>query len=140
MALPTVIADTSALVALLSPRDQWAQWARREAAELPVPYITCEAVISETSFLLRLSPELQTALLSLISKGAIRIDFTLSLHIEAISALMTKYADLPMSIADACLVQMSDLVDNPVIFTADSDFLLYRRRGGKSLRLIYPNT
>ncbi|OGB96129.1 MAG: hypothetical protein A3G35_13290 [candidate division NC10 bacterium RIFCSPLOWO2_12_FULL_66_18] len=43
--------------------------------------------------------------------------------------LMQKYADVPMSLADACLVRMSETMTDPVIFTTDADFRVYRRHG-----------
>lgn len=35
---------------------------------------------------------------------------------------MDRYASVPMSFADACLVRMSALLPNATIFTTDSDF------------------
>jgi len=40
---------------------------------------------------------------------------------------MTKYRNLPMSLADACLVRMSKIVTDSVVLTTDSDFRVYRR-------------
>jgi hypothetical protein len=34
-----------------------------------------------------------------------------------------------MSVADACLVRMTETLDAPVVLTTDSDFLVYRRHG-----------
>ena len=40
---------------------------------------------------------------------------------------MQKYADVPMSLADACLVRMTEMIAEPVVLTTDSDFGRYRR-------------
>jgi hypothetical protein len=41
--------------------------------------------------------------------------------------LLQKYSDVPMSLADACLVRMTETLPDPVILTTDSDFRIYRR-------------
>jgi hypothetical protein len=43
-----------------------------------------------------------------------------------------------MSLADACLVRMSELHDNARIFTLDSGFKLYRRHSRQAIPLIFP--
>lgn len=35
---------------------------------------------------------------------------------------LRKYANVPMSFADACLVRMSEIMADPLILTTDSDF------------------
>lgn len=56
----------------------------------------------------------------------------------AVKKLLEKYADVPMSFADACLVRMSELYSDNVVFTTDSDFKIYRRNGKQPIPLIYP--
>jgi uncharacterized protein len=48
-----IILDTSVLVALLSLRDNHHDWAKTTVESLPNPFLTCEAVLTETCFLLR---------------------------------------------------------------------------------------
>jgi predicted nucleic acid-binding protein len=55
-----------------------------------------------------------------------------------IRRLMVKYANVPMSFADACLVKMSEQYSNSVVLTLDSDFLIYRRYGNQSIPTIIP--
>ena len=43
--------------------------------------------------------------------------------------LLEKYADIPMSIADACLVRLTEILPDPLLLTTDSDFKIYRRLG-----------
>jgi predicted nucleic acid-binding protein len=52
--------------------------------------------------------------------------------------LMKKYEDVPMSLADACLVRMTELNENSQIFTLDSDFHIYRKNRNKKIPLIIP--
>lgn len=51
---------------------------------------------------------------------------------------MQKYADLPMSLADACLVRMSEILAEPVILTTDADFRIYRRHGRQVVPCLTP--
>jgi hypothetical protein len=43
--------------------------------------------------------------------------------------LLDKYADIPMSIADASLVRLTEILPDPLLLTTDSDFKIYRRLG-----------
>lgn len=51
---------------------------------------------------------------------------------------MKKYADTPMSFADACLVRMAELDDDAVVVTLDSDFTVYRKNGDQPIPLVTP--
>ena len=52
--------------------------------------------------------------------------------------LLDKYADVPMSIADACLVRLTEVLPNPLLLTTDSDFKIYRRLGRRAIRTCAP--
>lgn len=54
------------------------------------------------------------------------------------SRLLAKYADVPMSLADACLVRMSELHEESAVFTIDRDFRIYRRRSRSLIPTISP--
>jgi hypothetical protein len=45
---------------------------------------------------------------------------------------------VPMSLADACLVRMTELHASSVVMTLDSDFSVYRKRGRQVIRLVIP--
>ena len=47
--------------------------------------------------------------------------------------LLDKHADIPMSIADACLVRLTEILPDPLLLTTDSDFKIYRRLGRRSI-------
>ena len=53
--------------------------------------------------------------------------------------LMAKYADVPMSFADACLVRMTELLADPILLTLDAHFRIYRRHGNKTIPCAMPN-
>jgi len=90
-----------------------------------VPLLTCEAVVSETCFLVRHARGGPSAVLELLSRGALRIAFQLEDNVSAVR-LMARYARVPMSLADACLVHMADELNTGRILTLDDDFAIYR--------------
>jgi uncharacterized protein len=135
-----VLVDTGPLVALLDRRDTHHQWVERELAHLHDPLLTCEAVLSEVFFLLsriRGGSSLFTALLRdrLVSTSA-----SFSYHNESAEILrhLERYSSVPMSFADACLVRMSEIDRDCIIFTTDRDFLTYRRNRRQPIPLISP--
>lgn len=134
-----IIADTGVIVGLIYEKDQWHEFAAEQAANLPVPYFTCEAVITEACFLLQDVSDGEQKVLQMIERGVLQIDFSLSDEVQMVKILMKKYKDVPMSLADACLVRMSELIDNSVVFTVDSDFRIYRKNGKKEISLIIPD-
>src|SRR4051794_41006558 len=52
---------------------------------------------------------------------------TIRLPDALLKDLEAEYASVPMSLADACLVRMTEIVPEPVIVTTGSDFRSYRR-------------
>jgi predicted nucleic acid-binding protein len=130
--------DTGPLVALLDRRDKDHLSAVDQTARLRRPLLTCEAVITEAFHLLRTLPRAQAAILEMLSEGVLAIPFRLREHSPEILALLRRYANVPMSLADACLVRMSEVVSDCVVFTLDSDFRIYRRRGRQKIPLEIP--
>lgn len=59
-------------------------------------------------------------------------------NVEAVAAFMQKYASVPMSFADACLVRMSETMADPLILTTDSDFRVYRRHSRQMIPVLCP--
>ena len=54
-------------------------------------------------------------------------------------SLMQKYADVPMSLADACLVRMTETLGDPLILTTDADFRIHRRHGCHIIPCVTPS-
>ena len=57
------------------------------------------------------------------------VAFRLEENVEPVVKLLEKYSDVPMSLADACLVRMTETLADPLVLTTDADFRLYRRQG-----------
>lgn len=73
-----------------------------------------------------------------MSRRALSVGMTLQNEIEDIRALMNRYASIPMSLADACMVRLCELNPNATLFTLDSDFQIYRKHGNKVIPLLIP--
>jgi hypothetical protein len=86
-----------------------------------------------------LEPEGQRAVSAMLVRGALVPAFSLADNLERVLQLMDKYADLPMSLADACLVRMTELLADPVVLTLDADFRVYRRHGRQTVPFVAPN-
>ena len=126
------------MVALLNRRDRHHRWTREVLDTVEPPIFTCEAVVSEACFLLGRLADGQDAVLALLSNGIVKVDFRMLSEIEALRGLMRKFASVPMSVADACLVRMTELDTESVIVTLDSDFRVYRRNRRQMIPTIMP--
>ena len=133
-----VLADASALVALWSPGDRHHRWAKEVFSRLRPPLFTCEAALTESAYLLRAFPNRRGALLAAWRQGVLKIDFTAQAEREAVVELMQSYANVPMSFADACLVRMSETEADAVVWTTDTDFLIYRRHRRQTIPVLMP--
>jgi predicted nucleic acid-binding protein len=131
-----VLIDAGFVVALLSNRDAYHQWAASQASDFPPPWSTCEAALSEAYHLLggRGAP----AVGALIRRRGLVIAFQLAEHLEPITKLIEKYSNIPMSLADACLVRMTEIFADPVILTTDQDFRIYRRHSRQVVPCVTP--
>ena len=132
-----VLLDTGPLVAYLHRRDTYHEWARATFDELVPPFLTCEPVLAETSFLVARTHLPASRVLEYLSGGGVRIGLRLDDELAAVRALMDRYANVPMSLADACLVRLAEMTSLPIC-TLDSDFKIYRVRGRRDLELITP--
>ena len=134
-----VLLDTGPLVALLNVRDSRHSWAKAQWMRIDRPLLTCEAVLSEACFLLKRTPAGLAPLMELLERGKVRIGFRLDEQIEPVGRMLAKYEDVPMSLADACLVRMAELYPESVVLTLDDDFRLYRKSNRQVIGAWMPN-
>lgn len=133
-----VILDTGPLVAYLASDEQHHEWAVRQLMGHDGPVITCESVISEAWFLLRHAPRHLRRLQAMLSDAVFDLTFHLETEARGICDLMERYHDVPMSLADACLVRLSEMHPKLPLITLDSDFKIYRRHGRGMIPVIAP--
>jgi predicted nucleic acid-binding protein len=74
----------------------------------------------------------------LLRQGNLRLGMNLADELNTVLDLIAKYADLPMSLADACLVRMSETLSDPLVITTDADFKIYRRNGRHVIPCLRP--
>lgn len=127
------IADTGLLKAALDRDDVAHEWAAELRAH--APFHTCEAVLAELAFLLGTAvPGLQ-----LVLRGDLVPDFDLATEAESVLALLLKYRDRQIDLADACLVRMAELEPRCKVWTVDrEDFRVYRRNRRQSIPCEFP--
>ena len=131
-----VLLDTGPLVAFLNRGDRFHEWAKAQWERVRPPMLTCEAVLAESCFLLRTLPGGSQAALELLNRGIINIAFKLEDEASSVMKLLGRYANIPMSLADACLVRMAEQHSNSEVLTLDRDFRIYRKHG----RQVIPTT
>ncbi|MCC6123420.1 MAG: PIN domain-containing protein [Pirellulales bacterium] len=129
-----VILDTGPLVAHLFRNDIFHAWSAEQWTNIERPLLTCEPVLAEACYLVRAIPNGSNTILDFVRRGVVRIAFHLEDHLEPISQSLKKYANVPMSLADACLVRMAETIPGSSVLTLDRDFRIYR----KSNRTVVP--
>ena len=133
-----LVLDTGPLVAFLNERDAFHPWAKEVLAEVRPPLLTCESVISEACWLLRGVAGGREKVLELVARKIATCSFNLDEEATAVSKLMRRYSNVPMSLADACLVRMAELDERASVFTIDQDFRIYRAHGRRSIAVVMP--
>lgn len=134
----TVILDTGPWVALHCRDERYHGWANEQFAQHAGPFITCESVVTETCFLLARAGFDPAKALALVERGVVRIGMVLGDEASAVRKLFERYDNVPASLADACLIRLSELYDDSRVLTLDSDFHVYRRHGRKVIALLRP--
>lgn len=131
-----VLVDASFIVALINRRDSNHGWAATQASTFPRPWKTCEPALSEAFYILG-APGMPQ-LVALLERRAVICSFQVDENLNDVIQLLRKYADVPMSLADACLVRMTEVFSEPTLLTADTDFRIYRRHGRQAVPCVMP--
>jgi hypothetical protein len=106
------------------------------ARQFSAPWLTCEAVLSEAFFLVG-APG-RKAMAGLLRRRLVQVQFDLGSELDPVLRLMDKYGNVPMSLADACLVRMTETLANPLLLTTDADFRIYRRHSRQAIPCLVP--
>ena len=137
--METVIVDAGPLVAYLKKDEPDHVWVAQHFRQFRAPLLTCDAAVSEAFFLLRDLRGGVPLLLNLLERGLVVSAFDSDAEWPAISRLMLRYEDVPMSFADACLVRLAEEKPAARVFTLDADFKIYRKNRRELIPLIYPD-
>ncbi|MCH7688126.1 MAG: PIN domain-containing protein [Planctomycetes bacterium] len=134
-----ILLDTGPLVAYLNQHDPNHDWARLQWQNLQPPMLTCEAVISESCHLLRRTRHGVLNVFEMMRRAVIRVAYHLEDEIAPVGMLLKRYNDVPMSLADACLVRMAEMYSESTVLTMDSDFRHYRKNRRQVIPLLIPS-
>ncbi len=107
-------------------------------AALNPPLVTCEPVLTEACCLIQRAGGRPVDLVRKVAQRNLEIGLDLVDDASAIESLMQRYADTPMSLADACLVRLTERLPDCRLFTLDADFEHYRRNGRHLIPLLHP--
>lgn len=140
-----VLADSGPLGALFNRRDRHharaVEFFRSHGAALRCR--TTWEVVSEVMSFLDFSARAQSDFLEWLHEGHVRglmhVAALDPADLPALAAMVRKYADRPMDLADASLVLLANKTDITDVITVDrSDFAIYRTAKRKSFRNIFP--
>jgi predicted nucleic acid-binding protein len=132
-----VLADTGPIVAILSESDEHHDACIEQLQRIKGPILTCWTVVTEAVWLLRAYPAAIARLLSSFDGRPFELAPLNAEDMSGISAILAKYRDLGIQLADASLVLLANREGVDTIFTLDRrDFTVLRLARGKKFRLI----
>lgn len=128
---PRVIVDTGPFGGTAQPNRQDTNHARvvQQLRGIQPPKAT---------YLTRAVPGARAARIEMLGDGFLSIGVALAEHHRSILAVVRRYTDVPMSLADACLVWLAELYPQSPVLTLDSDFGIYRKNGRQVIEAIRP--
>ena len=135
-----VLLDAGPIVALLDRSEIHHEQCAELASALEAPLVTCEAVLAEACYLLRRLKGATAAVLDNVDRGNILVPYRITGRATHVAKLMKKYANLPMDLADACLVDMASELGTGRVWTFDADFQVYRWARNRRFELVLDTT
>lgn len=138
MAKPVILSDAGPLVALFNFRERNHEWALARFREFAEPIITTETVLAESLYLLQRVPNGVRKLLALWERSCLTVSFSAESEKMALLQLMKRHADVPISLAHASLIRLSEIHTTCQVWTLAADFCVYRRHGRQTIPLLTP--
>ena len=131
------LADTGALLACLDDKDHWHSRCRETFEGLHLPLLTSTAVLTELFHLARGRKQQLQVVWAFVRSGALRVVPMTDADLPLLEALMLRYRDRPMDLADATLVRIAERESILTVFTTDNDdFETYRAFGRRRFRVL----
>jgi uncharacterized protein len=137
-----ILCDTGPLVTVCNSHSRLFPSYSEVFKNLPKPLLITWAVFTETMYFLSKTGgwNVQEILWRYYENNIVSIYDLNRENILRIHELMTSYKDTPMSVADASLVVVGEVLRIQKIFTTDSDFNVYRLRGMDTFEIIRPES
>ena len=133
-----ILCDANVLIALINHKDQDHQRCKATLRRVPLPLVSTWPCVTEAMYLLHKygGHPAQDALWQMLEDGKLQIYLSdQGAHLQ-MRALMRRYADTPMDLADASLVVAAENLQQSLIFTLDSDFHIYRLPNGAAFEIV----
>ena len=134
--MKSILLDTGVIVALLDRSERYHSQCVEVLSDLTGALVTCEAAVAEACYLLRGMRGAPEAVISNVGSGVFQIPVRLVDQAASVERLMKRYRDVPMDLADACLVDLADRLETGRILTLDGDFEIYRWRVRRKFELL----
>lgn len=134
-----ILTDTGPIVALLDKRDTNHSSCVAVAQRLPAePLLTTWPCFVEAMYLLGSvgGYQYQAELWRLWEAKRLILHDLMPNELQRMPALMEKYRDTPMDLADASLIVVAESRALRQVFTVDKDFYIYRLGNGTALEVI----
>jgi predicted nucleic acid-binding protein len=123
-----LLVDAGPLIALFDASDQHHKRVISQVKRFDDVLVSTWPVVTEVHHMLDFNVQAQLNFMEWISLGGLKLMDLLEDDIDRIIELTTKYRDVPMDLADASLVVISEYLNTNRILSIDSDFLIFRNR------------
>lgn len=124
--MKNTLIDAGPLISLFNKNDKYHQKIKEFIKKYNGKLITSWPVITEVCHMLDFNIQTQIDFLTWIQLGAVQIDNIDNQDLMRIIELSKKYSDVPMDLADASLVVLSERLNIKEIISIDSDYYIYR--------------
>jgi len=133
-----ILVDAGPLVAMIDRGEPDHQRCVETLSSLAAPMVTTWPALTEAMYLLGSAGgwKAQEALWKLLERGDLQLVPLDDALQSRTRALMTKYRDLPMDLADASLVAAAEVLNLTRVFTLDRDFRVYRWKGKRKFEVL----
>ena len=118
--------DAGPIIALFNKDDKYHKKIKNFLKKYDGKLTSTWPVVTEVSHMLDFNVQTQIDFLTWIQLGGVNIEAIENENIGRIIELSMKYSDLPLDLADASLVVLSEKLKIKEIITIDSDYYVYR--------------
>jgi uncharacterized protein len=131
------LTDTGPLVGLYHDADPHHAQCRAALAAFSPPLLTCWPVLTEAAWLLRRRPDGLARLFNGFADGLFALLPLDADDLAAIAAIMHRYEDAGLQLADAALVHLAEREGIRTVFTLDRrDFSIVRLKRNRALKIV----
>jgi len=124
--MKNTLIDAGPIIALFNKNDKYHEKIKDFLKDYKGLLLSTWPVVTEVSHMLDFNVQTQIDFLTWVNLGGIIIENIDHEDIARIIELSKKYSDVPMDLADASLVVLSEKKNIKEIITIDSDYYIYR--------------